>query len=302
MDGSTGESPQGNGGDASAFVLPGLAIVADLLAVVGVFVVGSGVGGWQMVAVTCGAVSTVVAGGYMLFSGRETDAKNGRALIVLLVGIFAFVIGVVNTGKAEPSGDSGRKDAAPSTGIKTTSLEPTTTTSSAMVSTTTTSSLPVEPSVSIGSSAPPRSAPSQPAPAKYFSDLRPTQGASSGFDTGVANIGRETYDYSAFLYCNGLNDPSGYTWDLSSYDSITATFGMQNDAPGGDWLKLEVRIIGDGGRELRPPFFVQVGSPVTLTVPLNGSVTFKVQCGGVSQANGRSTGSSFLVVGNGTFS
>lgn len=92
------------------------------------------------------------------------------------------------------------------------------------------------------------------------------------------------------------------SWDLSQYDSMSATFGIPNGAPNSTWVKIEVRITGDNGQALVPPFFVQVGSPRQVEIPLNGTINFKIECGGVSQKNGTSTGSSTLAIGDGALS
>lgn len=75
-------------------ITPGLAIVADLLAVITVLVVGTGVQGVRLVAVTLGTVTAVAAAGYIIAARKRSSRRTRWAGSVALMGIVSLCIGL----------------------------------------------------------------------------------------------------------------------------------------------------------------------------------------------------------------
>lgn len=75
-------------------ITPGLAIVADLIAVITLLVAGTGIQGARLAAITLGVVSVVAATSYILAGQTRTSRRKRWASSVAIVGVIALLVGI----------------------------------------------------------------------------------------------------------------------------------------------------------------------------------------------------------------
>lgn len=176
LDGSRVDAPNADRSGSEAFIsicMPSLAIIADLIAILGLVTQG-----WRTAATILGLASLIAAVGYLVAARAKTPTRQRTVAAVIFVGLIAAILGISNltfgtTERASPIDNS--QPPIPVTATSTSSPAPGTLTPGTRSATT---SAPMAPAIT--------------SPV-YLADMQPVTGT---FVTGKFNVDGKIYDRS----------------------------------------------------------------------------------------------------------
>lgn len=261
---------------------PVIALLADLIAIISLLVIdGSDTGKIRQVAIVVGLVSALAAGGYLLAVKNKTLGRKAAAVVVVLVGLVAAGVGVVQPGEASTGGTAGSSTPP-------TSATPTTTTTTAP---SVSSSAPASSAVSSEPQLDPRS--------RYLSDPLPTEvKRSGGYRAGAAVLDNQSYPKSMLVTC-GLQ--AYFVFPTYGAKSFEAVFGVDDTATNAYQTEVTFALYDSNENQVGEPVVVSVGNPTKRSFDVSATRQMKLTCSAINLQTKKPRDAGYVVLGDAVY-